>query len=201
MNKIEFFFDFMSPFAYLAHEPLHRIAAEYGYEVDYQPIDLREAKRAAGNTGPPNIEIPPKIKYLMVDLQRWATRYGLPFKRIKSLACARVNKGTFWALDHDQAYEYTKEAYRLLWGMGSDPDDDQLLSAIAQTMGWDPGVFLEFLVSQDAEQRYGHCIDAAIGRGIFGVPIMCVDDQMWWGNDRLDFLTEYLAARGSEESS
>lgn len=194
MRSIDFYLDIYSPFAYLASHRLSEIAEKFDCAIRYLPIDLKRAKLAAGNTGPGNIEIPPKIRYLMTDLKRWAQRYGLPFGEIpKGKDYSRINKGVYFAQDRDAAQPYVREAYAAVWGRGGEADSDSLLRSLAQTMGWDADEFLAYIISEEADQRYEQTFAQAVECGVFGVPIFIIDNQMWWGNDRLQFVEEYLA--------
>ena len=197
MKRIDFYFDFWSPYAYLASKRLAELAEQQGWTIDYRPIDLTRAKLEAGNTGPPNLAIPPKIRYLMTDLKRWAARYGLPFGGVpKSKDTKRINIGALLAQDRGMARDYVREAFDATWGQGCDPSSDELLTALDAMLGWDADEFLGYIGSSDAEERYEAVFKVAVKRGVFGVPIMLVGDEMWWGNDRLDFLGEFLEAQG-----
>jgi 2-hydroxychromene-2-carboxylate isomerase len=191
-NRLDFFFDFMSPFAYLAHHRLPAIAGRFGYVIDYKPIDLRQAKLAAGNTGPSNREIPPKLRYLAADMNRWAAAYGVPIAFPSSFDSDRMNKGLFYALDKGQAAEYADAAWHRAWGLGGDIADEGLLRDVASGLGWPADEFIAYTNSSDARLRYEQNNREAQSKGVFGVPMMMVGEDMWWGNDRLDFLLEYL---------
>ncbi|WP_321390258.1 2-hydroxychromene-2-carboxylate isomerase [Emcibacter sp.] len=196
MKTIDFYFDIYSPYAYLAFHRLTEIADKYNCAVNYLPIDLKRAKVAAGNTGPANMQIPPKIRYLMTDLKRWATRYNLPFGAIpKNMDSSRLNRGVFYAIERDDARDYVRESYDAVWGHGGDMTSDELLSDIARKLNWDPEEFLAYIGSGDADEKYENLFNDAVERGVFGVPVVIIDDQMWWGNDRLHFVEEYLAEK------
>lgn len=193
--EIDFYLDFMSPFGYLARGALLKVAARHGAEVVYHPVDLVRLKRAAGNTGPSNREIPPKIVYLTEDLQRWAKRYGIKMVReLPGPDSSRLNKGFFFAQGQDQAAEYVRHAWDCVWRDGLDPGLTATVAEAARRMQWNGDDFLAFVASEAAQQRYEVEIAAAIQRGVFGIPTFVIADQMWWGNDRLDFLEEYLAS-------
>ncbi|WP_333825290.1 2-hydroxychromene-2-carboxylate isomerase [Pinisolibacter sp.] len=194
MKTLDFYFDFMSPFAYLAHHEIPALARSHDLELRLRVVDLPTLKRLAGNTGPRNVDIPPKIRYLKADLQRWAKRYGVPLVFPPSLASARLNRGFFFAVDRDAGADFVSTAWRMVWGEGRDMGDESLFGAIAAQMGWSRADFLDYTDSAEATERYERETEAAAARGVFGVPTMIVDDQMWWGNDRIDFLREYLAA-------
>ena len=195
MKDLDFYLDIYSPYAYLGFHRLQGIAEKNGCSISYHPVDIKQLKIAAGNTGPANIEIPPKIKYLMTDLRRWADRYGLPFGGIpKAKNYARINSGIFYAMKKGRAEDYIKAAYALVWGRGDDADSDAELEALAQSLGWNSREFLNYLETYAAEQAFEDSIEEAIGRGVFGVPTVVMGDEMWWGNDRMDFLEEALGA-------
>ena len=191
---LDFYFDFMSPFAYLAHTQLPALAARYGLRLEYHAIDLPAAKLAAGNTAPPNVSIPVKLRYLVTDMQRWAKRYDVPLAFPKTLKSERLNRGLYFAVDRRCAEDYVRAAWLPTWGQGGDMDDEALIRGVARAMGWDADEFLGFVESPDARERYALDNREAQARGVFGAPTMMLGDQMWWGNDRLGFLEEHLAA-------
>jgi len=191
---IDFYFDFMSPFAYLAHTQLPALAARHGLRIAYHAIDLPAAKLAAGNTAPPNVSIPVKLRYLVTDMKRWARRYGVPLVFPKTLKSERLNLGLYYAADRGCEAEYLRAAWLPTWGQGGDMGDEALISAVARAMGWNAAAFLAFTASTEARERYALDNRDAHARGVFGAPTMMLDEQMWWGNDRLGFLEEHLAA-------
>lgn len=191
-REIEFWLDFMSPYAYLAHQRLPELAQRYGYRLRYRPFDLPAAKRAAGNIGPPNVQIPAKLRYLKTDMQRWADRYGVPMSFPKSLQLDRLNKALFFAIDRGREEAYARSAWHEVWGKGGDPADIDLLRGVASGLNWNADEALAFAGSAAAQDRFDQSNREAHTRGVFGTPTMLLGDQMWWGNDRLEFLEEYL---------
>lgn len=215
-KAIEFFFDFMSPFAYLAHCRLPELADRYGYELAYRPMELRAAKQAAGSIGPSTPQIPMKFRYISEDLRRWAKKYGVPIEMSWLIAkgaplprpedikvpkdamdASLANKGTFYAIAKGQARDYVTSLWRATYGGGGLIGNEAVLREAARQMGWSPEAFFGFVRSDEAERLYAEAKQAAHDRGVFGAPTMMVDDEMWWGNDRLDLLEDYLAAHGS----
>lgn len=193
-RSIDFYFDFISPFSYLAHQSLPKLAARYGFGVAYKPIDLKTAKLLAGNTAPRTVEIPLKLRYSRIDQQRWAKRLGVPIMSPPGHNSTRLNRGTFFAADRGEAGAYVACAWRKVRGEGADLADEATLREVARMLGWDADLFLAFTLSEAADARYRAATRAAHDRGVFGVPTMMLGDEMWWGNDRLDFLDERLAA-------
>lgn len=192
---IEFHFDLLSPYAYLAHTQLPALAARYGAALAYRPIDLAQAKQAVGNTGPTNREMPVKHRHLRLDLQRWAAHYGVPLVPPAGYGSLRLNCGALYALDREQPARYVEAAWRRVWGEGSAMDDGGLLLSLAGEMGWPADDFMAYVSSDAAHARLRAATEQASARGVFGVPTMFVGDQMWWGNDRLHFLEQYLQSQ------
>jgi len=194
MSKvIDFYFDFMSPFAYLAHHHLLLRQAEFGYQLAYHPLDLSYVKVKAGNTGPSNRSIPAKIKYLMADLDRWAKRYGIPLTVPATHDSKLANIGVLVATERGVATEFALAVWKRTWGAGGDFASIPLLRDVAHSLDWNADEFEALLHSPILEQRYQASSDRALEQGVFGVPTMIVDGLMWWGNDRLFMLEEYLA--------
>lgn len=195
MPTIDFYFDFVSPYAFFAHHKLPEIAAKHGCDIVYKPIDLAAAKLAAGNTAPPTAAIPPKLKYAIADFQRWGKRYGtsLQFSTEGAPNPEPANKGTYYAIDRGQAGEYVTAMWDATFGKGGLHGKEDVLRAVATGLGWDADDFMAFVASDEAARRYAEGNAAAQAAGVFGAPIMVVGNELYWGNDRLDFLDEHLA--------
>jgi len=194
-QAISFTFDFVSPYSYLAFHRIGEIAARFGCEVDYQVVDLAELKRRAGNTGPATRQIPVKLRYARADMQRWARRYGVPLVSPGSNRPMRANLGLALARREGRAMAYMTSAWAHGWGHGEDLSADATLRAIADESGIEGDRLLAWVDGEEAAAMLSASTDAAATAGLFGVPTMTCDDEMWWGNDRLDFLEEHLAAR------
>jgi 2-hydroxychromene-2-carboxylate isomerase len=191
-RTIDFYFDFISPFSYLAQLKLPDLARRTGCELEYWPIDIPEAKIAAGNYGPSNREVAPKIKVLMADLERWAAKYNVPLRFPASFACADWNCATLYAREQGKAEPFVTAAFHRIWGLGIDPSDRDELRACAAESGLDPDALTAFVESSLGQNEYRKVRSEAYRRGVFGAPMMFVDEQIFWGNDRLSFLELYL---------
>ena len=191
-RTVDFYFDFMSPYAYLAHHRLVGMSRRLGWNVVYRPVDLAQAKQAVGNTGPANREMPIKHRYLRIDLKRWADLYNVPFCPPAGYGAERVNRGAFYAIDRNCAEAYVTLAWRRIWGEGAAMKSDDLLREIGDSMGWDTQDLFQFTESEGAVRRLRASNEAATLRGIFGVPTMAIGNEIWWGNDRLDFVETHM---------
>ena len=192
-KKIDFYFDFISPFSYLAHTKLPALAEKYGVTLNYHAMDIPKAKVAAGNYGPSNREVKPKIKVMLADLQRWAKRYDVPLEFPKSFDCERWNRAVSFAVKEGKAQQFVAAAYDQIWGKGIDASDDTILASIAAEVGLDDKALIAYVTSEEGEADFVAACEAAHETGVFGAPIMIVDDkEYFWGNDRFDFLEEFL---------
>jgi 2-hydroxychromene-2-carboxylate isomerase len=200
-TTIEFFFDFASPYAYLAHVRLPDIAARFGCSISYRPVDLPEVKRAAGNIGPSTHFLPARSRYIRQDSARWAQRYGVPIVQPANLESDRLNRGAFLAIGRGVATDYVNAVGRRVWAEGGAMNDEALLAQVAADMGWEPREFLLYTTSEAAAACHRAAIEVARERGVFGVPIFVVDDQLWWGNDRLPFVETYLSTHATPTPS
>lgn len=182
---IDFYFDFLSPFSYLANHRLSNLAREYNISIRYHAVDLAKLKRAIGNIGPSNRDLKVKLEYLKLDLQRWAEIYEIPLKFPSDFNSHRMNAGLYYSGAKAQVADYVGAVFKEVWGEGVSPDSEILPERISKKLGWSSENFLEFLNSEDSIKAYDDETEAAIDRKVFGVPTMCIEDEMWWGNDRL----------------
>lgn len=189
---VQFYFDLLSPYAYLAYTRLPDLVARYGLQLDYQPIDLAQLKVLAGNTGPSNREIAIKHRYLRKDLRRWAELYGVPFCAPVGYGSARINAGALYARDKNLCGPYVEWVWGRVWGEGNAMNDDMLFAEAAARFGWATDEFVEFVSSAEAAERLKLVTETAHQAGVFGVPTMRLGSELWWGNDRLEFLERYL---------
>ncbi len=182
----------MSPFAYLAFHKVPALCRQYGLEFRPHVVNLPQLKLMAGNTSPPNVTLPLKIRYLTKDLSRWAEEYGVPLIFPMSLASEKLNKGFLYASGKSEGEAFIRAAWDRVWGQGADPADPALLDELAGRFGWSAEALSAWVLSDDATDAYGASTQAAHDAGVFGTPTMIVGEQMWWGNDRLTFMETSL---------
>lgn len=191
-TTVRFYFDFLSPYAYLAQHRLAELAARHGWTIDYRSIDLMQAKQAIGNTGPGNRELPVKLAHLATDLARWAGLYEVSLVFPPNYQSGALNVGLYYPACAGREGDYVQAAYALVWGRGAAPDAPATLQAVADRMGWDADDFIAFSSSPGGAECFAAATREAIERNVFGVPTMVVDGAMWWGNDRLFLLERQL---------
>jgi 2-hydroxychromene-2-carboxylate isomerase len=196
-DSVDFYFDLRSPFVYLALQRLPGLAARFGYAVDYKVVDLAALKRLAGNTGPGVGAMPLRLRYAITDQRRWARRYGVPIDHPPINDSSRVNRGFLFARACGRELDYLMLVSRRAWGEGAAMIDPAVLADVARSLDWDPEAFVQFSQAPEADAQLDASTLAAHRCGVFGVPTMMIDGEMWWGNDRLDFVEEFMVARAA----
>jgi 2-hydroxychromene-2-carboxylate isomerase len=195
---IDFYFEFASPYGYLASTRIDTIAARHGREASWHPIMLGAAFKVTG--AQPLAHIPLKGDYMMRDLPRFARLLEVPFKAppvmpANSLAASRA---CIWLEQHDarKGKRLAQAVFHAHWGEGHDigrPDD---VADIAEPLGIDRSELLAAVADPAVKERLRQATEAAIGRGVFGSPFVFVDGEPFWGADRLDQVERWLAAGG-----
>lgn len=194
MKIVDYYFDFMSPYAYLGCSQIPRLIEAHGAHARFvgHSFDMWAARLAAGNNGPSNREQPAKAKVLMADVGRWAKRYGIPLGAPKGQDTARLNRGFLVAKQSNAEVAYMIGVFARLWGAGGDPKDDRMLIDAASEAGLDGQDVLRRAESPEVLALYDRENREAQARGIFGAPMFVVDDQVYWGNDRIEWVEDYL---------
>lgn len=196
-KTIEFYFDFGSPAAYLAATQLPHIAADTGAELLWKPMLLGGVFHATGNHSPS--EIKPKGAHMNRDLKRFAKRYGVPFEHnpyfpINTLLLMRGATG-LQMQQPERFSDYVKAMYNAVWVDGRNMNDPATVGSVLQAAGFDAAAVLALANAQDTKDRLKAITTEAVERGVFGAPTMFVGDEMFWGQDRLDFVKEQLLER------
>jgi 2-hydroxychromene-2-carboxylate isomerase len=185
-RQIEFFYDYMSPFSYLADSQLPALAKRTGAEIVYRPALLGATMKATGNSGP--LVIQGKGNYNIADFQRWARRYGLPakFNPYFPFNSIRLLRAALAAQIHGRFQPFHSIAFRQIWEEELDPSKEDALRGLLDMAGIDPAL----IEGDDIKNRLRANVDEAVSRGAFGAPTFFVNGEMFWGNDRLDFVEE-----------
>ena len=194
MKTFEFWFDFGSPAAYLAFTQIPRIEAETGAKAIYCPMLLGGVFQATGNHSPATI--PAKGKYIFDDFNRYAKRYGVPFNNnphfpINTLLLMRGATGL--QQQHPEQFSaYCKAMFQAIWVDALNMNDPATVGATLHKAGFDPQQLMTLANDQATKDALKASTTEAVSRGVFGAPTFFVDNQMFWGQDRLDFVKEAL---------
>jgi 2-hydroxychromene-2-carboxylate isomerase len=193
-KTVEFYFDFGSPYSYLAYKALPAIAAARGAQILWRPMLLGGVFKATGNHSP--AEIAAKSAWMQRDMERWAARYGAAFKRnphfpINTLTLMRGAAGM--QLRGMDFGKYAETIFRAMWAEPRNLGDAQELAAVLREAGFDPSEFQSLVNDAAVKERLKQQTEEAVARGVFGAPTFFVGDEMFWGQDRLDFVAAALA--------
>jgi 2-hydroxychromene-2-carboxylate isomerase len=193
-KTVEFYFDLGSPTTYLAHTQLAKICADTRSELIYIPMLLGGVFKATGNASP--AMIPAKGRYMFQDLDRFAKRYGVqlrfnPHFPINTLILMRAVTGM--QMRQPQRFaEFVDCLFKALWVEGRNLNDPQTVAAVLTENGFDPQEIMALTNDESVKAALKENTEAAIKRGVFGAPSMFIGDQLFFGQDRLDFLEEAL---------
>ncbi|AHL35157.1 DSBA oxidoreductase [Pseudomonas brassicacearum] len=194
-KSVEFYFDLGSPTTYLAYTQLPTLCAQTNSQLVYRPMLLGGVFKATGNASP--VTIPAKGPYLFKDLNRFAKRYGVAFKLnpyfpINTLLLMRAVTGM--QLRHPERFEaFIDCLFRALWVDGRNLNDPGTVAAVLDEGGFNPEYVLAMTTDEQVKQALKTATEGAIERGVFGAPSMFVGDELFFGQDRLDFVREALA--------
>ncbi|MGE8461299.1 MAG: 2-hydroxychromene-2-carboxylate isomerase [Pseudomonas capeferrum] len=202
-NTVEFFFDLGSPASYLAWTQLPGICARQGATLHYRPMLLGGVFQATGNASP--AMIPAKGRYMFTDLGRFAARYSVPFGLppgfpLNTLMLMRGVIGT--QLQDPQRFEALLRAlFTGMWGERRNLGDAAVLQQTLEQAGFDIAAFSALAGDVQVKAALKQATEDAVARGVFGAPTCFVGDEMFFGQDRLDFVEDALRQRARRVSS
>jgi 2-hydroxychromene-2-carboxylate isomerase len=193
-KTVEFFFDFGSPASYLAWTQLPGICTAGGATLAFRPMLLGGVFQATGNASP--VTVPAKGRDMLTDLARFARRYGVsmhfnPHFPINTLALMRGAVGVQIRRPH-RFEDFVSAIFRAMWVDGRNMGDAAVVAEVLGQAGFDPRSVLELTADPAIKEALKANTDEAVRRGAFGAPTMFVGDQMFFGQDRLDFVREAL---------
>lgn len=193
MIPFDFYFDYRSPYSYLAYTQFDKLARV----PKFVPFDLQDVMRRVGNV-PTSVVCAPKNRYVRADLQRWASWYGVPFERhprAQEIDGRRLLRATLAAgtVQGEQALQVAAGAiYRARWSVAVPLDTASEIAAALTAAGLD-GRSIEPMIDDPSTDRLVDAnSDMAERAGVFGAPSFLLGSALYFGNDRLDFLRRQL---------
>lgn len=192
-KSLEFYFDFGSPTAFLAHKKLGQLQQQYGPTVEYKPMLLGGIFKATGNVSP--VTIPAKGQYMLAhDLPRFAKRYSTvlnmnPFFPINTL---NLMRGAIAAARLDCMEAYTNTVYDAVWVEAKNMGDAEVVIEHLKGAELDAEAIVALSQEADVKAELIANTEAAVERGVFGAPTFFLNGEMYFGQDRLDFVEEAL---------
>ena len=197
-NALEFYFDFSSPYGYLASEKIDVLAQRFGRQVKWRPILLGVVFRETGAV--PLTEAPLKGEYSLRDFARSARYLGVPYTHPARfpLATQHAARTYYWLHEKDcaMARAFAHATFRSFYIEGCDISDLTVVLDLACRQGADYNALSEALAGPSVKERLkGEC-EAAIRKGVFGSPYIIVDGEPFFGVDRLPQIERWLEKGG-----
>lgn len=197
MKSADFFFDFGSPNAYLAHKVLPQIAARTGATFNYLPVLLGGVFKLTNNQPPMQQfrDVKNKREYLQLESQRFIAKHGIAFQRNPHFPVNTVTimRGAIVARDEGFLPLYAGAMFAGMWEHAKKMDDPVVIRAALAEAGLDAAHILERVQEQPVKDALAQATQAAVDRGIFGCPTFFVGGEMFFGKDRLSQVEEALA--------
>ena len=194
---IDYYFATISPFMYLGHERFAAIAARHGATIAVKPINFGEVFPVSGGL-PLSKRAPQRQAYRLVELERWSRHLDIPLNCRPRFFPVNGDLAASWILAAQeqgpaQALALTGAIGRAIWAQQLDVSSESTLVGIAQELDLDAAVLGRRAATTEIAERYKALTQEAIERKVFGSPTYIYRDELFWGQDRLDFLDRALA--------
>ncbi|BBD79539.1 2-hydroxychromene-2-carboxylate isomerase [Aerosticca soli] len=184
--ELEIFFNFRSPYCYLASKTMFGLLDAYHARLAWRPLGGWHGR------SPPE-RAKKKVPLARQDVGRFARRLGIPFNPPPpETDPTRAGAASLYAEEAGCLRAYVIETMRAAWGEGRDIGRDEVLRDIAARAGMDADVLLAAADDPERRQRLEEHWARAEQRGVFGVPTFVVGDQLFWGQDRIEFVADHL---------
>jgi len=192
---IDYYFSLVSPWAYIGHAPFMEIAQRHGVEVNYKPVFLGRVFSETGGQ-PLAQRHPARQRYRLLELQRWREKRGLnlninpkhwPFD--VNLADRFVIAITASGRNPDA---FLRRAFAAIWEEERNLGDPLVLTELAEQAGLDSSALMDVVTGSTTEAIYALNLENAVANDVFGSPSYVLDGEVFWGQDRLEFLDDAL---------
>lgn len=194
MKTVEFYFDLGSPYSYLAYYRLLQMQKQQNFKLIYKPILLGGVLKATGNRSP--IDVPVKAAYSMQDMQRWAEYYNIPMRMnpnfpVNTLSLMRILTGVqmFYIEKFEQVLKLLFDG---MFAIPKNLNEPAILAEVLTPSSFAIEDIMNMIQSSEVKQKLLTETKLAIQRGIFGAPTFFINDEMYWGQDRLHFVEQAL---------
>ena len=194
-SPIEFYFDFASPFAWLIADGLTDLAARHQREVAWRPVLLFAVFKSLGL--PPPMEVEARRRYLLHDMQRSASVYGVPYRHPRIFpAVSPLPARMFYAIDgfdKELARRFARATMEAHYVHDRDITKPEVMTDVASAVG--VGDIAAAAAGDEAKARLREAVEAATAKGMIGSPFVVIDDEPFFGADRLPHMEWWLRNR------
>lgn len=192
---VEFVYDFVSLPCHIAWQVLRPMVAQAGARLVVTPVLVGGIFKATGNPGP--LAVPAKREWYQRDLQLWARKRGVPmvispFVPVRSL---HLMRGSFVAEERGEQQRYMDVVFDAIYVQALDMGREEVCAEALQRAGFDAGAYREGIERPEIKRRLIDETERAVARGVFGVPSFFAGDELFFGQDRLEFVIEAVTRR------
>ena len=188
IKPFEFYFDFGSPYTFLAHKEIRKIEKENSIKIKYMPILLGGLLKLVGVRA--NADIPIKARYMIRDCKLWAEKNNVEFKFNNYFPIITLNlmRCVIVAEKKNLALNFINRVFDAIWKDGLNLNDNSIIEKLLKNLDINPKTFLMEAVESKIKEDLKKRTDDAYKKGIFGVPSFIINNKIFWGQDRLEFV-------------
>ena len=188
IKSFEFYFDFGSPYTFLAHKEIRKIEKENSIKIKYMPILLDSLLKSVGVKA--NADIPIKAKYMIKDCKLWANKKNVVFKFNNYFPIVTLNlmRCVLVAEKKGFAQNFINKVFDAIWEDGLNLNDNIIVEKLLKNIGINAKKLLMESVDNKIKDELKKRTDEAYKKGIFGSPSFIVNNKIFWGQDRLEFV-------------
>ena len=188
IKSLDFYFDFASPYTFIAHKEIRKIEKENPVTIKYMPVLLGGLLKAAGIK--PNADIPIKAKYMIRDCKLCAEKHKIEFKFNNYFPITTLNLMRCVLVANKKGFEqnFINTIFDAIWKDGLNLNDNVIIEKLLKTLNINPKVFLLEATDNKIKDELKKKTDDAYNKGFFGTPSFIVNDKIFWGQDRLEFV-------------
>ena len=187
IKPFEFYFDFISPYSFLAHKEIRKIENKEGIKIKYNPILLGGLHNLHGIKAP--AFIPAKARHMIKDCKLIAEKNNIRFKFNSYFPIRSLNlmRGVLVAEEDNIKGYYIDSIFNTIWQDGLNMNDESIFQKILKNLSINPKTFILRAQSQNIKDQLRLKTNDAYKKGIFGAPTFIVKDKIFWGQDRLQY--------------
>ena len=188
IKSFDFFFDFTSPYSYLAHKQIRNIENEYKVDINYMPILLSGLHNLAEIEAP--VFIPSKAKFMIKDCKLFAEKLNIKFKFNSHFPIQSLNlmRGVLIARKENKTSLYIDKFFDACWKDGLNLNNQNIVNKILEDLNFNIETFKLKISEQKIKDELKKRTKDAFLKGVFGAPSFIINNKMFWGQDRLEFV-------------
>ena len=188
IKSFDFFFDFASPYSYLAHKQIRNIESQYNVKINYMPILLGGLLNLAEIKAP--VFIPSKAKFMIRDCKLFAEKLNIKFKFNSYFPIQSLNlmRGVLIARKENKINKYIDKFFDAYWKDGLNLNDQKIVDKILEDLNFNLKTYKLKISEQKIKDELIKRTKDAFLKGVFGAPSFIINNKMFWGQDRLEFV-------------